>query len=283
MTETSQRPRTNSKQDALSLYLREIENIPVLDFEEEQRCAKKALRGNRAARQQLIRHNLRFVVKVAREYQRPTFPLEDLINEGNVGLVQAAERFDPARGCRFISYASWWIRRNILAYLTDRSRLVRIPADRVYDRMRLGRVEAALEQRLERQPEPEELAQWMECRVDDIVLLKGLPVVSMSLDEPSEGEDSEFELDTLEDNGRPSDEQLDAKQRAAALLGAMDGLDSRERTVLKRHYGLLGAEPESLQEIGSDWGITRERVRQLKERALSKIRRSAQDLAEYLS
>lgn len=278
------RPRARSR-DALSIYLREIENIPVLDRDEEQRCARKARRGDATAFQKLIRHNLRFVVRVAHEYQRSGFPLEDLINEGNLGLVQAAQRFDPRRGCRFISYASWWIRRGILAYLTDRSRIVRIPADRVYERMQLARISADLEQRLERQPTQAELARAMKRRESDIEFLQGLPVVSLSIDAPAQGEDADFEVETLEDGGSDSDAQYAVRERASAVRKAIEILDARERDVVQRHYGLLNDEPETLQRIGTDWGVTRERARQLKGRAIEKIRRSrrAAVLREYTS
>lgn len=281
---TRSRPGARSH-DALSIYLREIENIPVLEFAEEQRTARKARRGDSVAFQKLIRHNLRFVVKVARQYHRAGLPLEDLINEGNLGLVQAAKRFDPTRGCRFISYASWWIRRGILAYLTDRSRIVRIPADRVFERMRLARISADLEQRLQRQPSQTELARSMKRRESDIEFLQELPVVSLSMDAPAEGEDADFEIETVEDGGSGSDEQVAVRERSSVVRDAMQILDARERDVVQRHYGLLDDRPETLQRIGTDWGVTRERARQLKDRALQKIRMSRRGriLREYTS
>ena len=281
---TRPRPRARSH-DALSIYLREIENIPVLGYAEEQRAARKARRGDAVAFQKLIRHNLRFVVKVARQYHRAGYPLEDLINEGNLGLVQAAKRFDPGRGCRFITYASWWIRRGILAYLTDRSRIVRIPADRVFERMQLARISGQLEQRLERQPSQAELARSMKRRESDIEFLQGLPVVSLSMDAPAAGEDADFEIETLEDGGSGSDEQCALRERSSVVRDAMQILDARERDVVQRHYGLLNDKPETLQKIGNDWGVTRERARQLKDRALQKIRmsRRARILREYTS
>jgi len=277
--------RRREARDSLSIYLQEIECIPVLTSSEEHDIALLAKQGDEVAMEKLVRHNLRFVVSIARQFRRPGTQLEDLINEGNFGLVQAARRFDPDRGCRLVTYARWWIRQSIFNYLTDRSRLVRIPSDKVYDMIRLVRCKDSLLQQLGRTPQLTELADVMSLRADQVKVLQELPVAGCSLNEPSDSEDSTFELDTLADDAVSSEDTIAAHECSEHLHEALSELDSRERDVLLRYYGFDGQDPETLQAIGQDWGITRERVRQLRERALGKIRKSSysDQLYDYVS
>ena len=277
--------RRREAHDALSIYLQEIESIPVLSSPEEHDIAVRAKQGSEAALEKLVRHNLRFVVSIARQFRRPGTQLEDLINEGNFGLVQAARRFDPDRNCRLVTYARWWIRQSIFNYLTDRSRLVRIPSDKVYDMIRLVRCKDSLLQQLGRTPQVSELADAMLLRTDQVQVLQELPVSGCSLNEPSDTDDSTFELDTLADESESSEDAMATHECSEHLHEALSELDSRERDVLLRYYGFDGQDPETLQAIGQDWGITRERVRQLRERALGKIRRSSysEQLYDFVS
>jgi len=270
--------------DSLSIYLQEIEAIPILSPQEERELSIRSRQGDEVAFEKLVRHNLRFVVKVARQFRRPGIQLEDLVNEGNYGLIQAARRFDPDRGCRLVTYARWWIRQSIFNYLTDRSRLVRIPSDKVYDMIRLVRSKDALQQQLGRAPLTSEIAKLMALRPSQVTQLQEMPVAACSLNEPADTDESTFELDTLQDTSDTSEETLARHEGSERVRDAMEELDPRERDVLRRYYGFDGHEPETLQGIGQDWGITRERVRQLRERALEKIRRSplSEQLYDYV-
>ena len=275
--------RTSSvEKSALLRYLHEIENIPVLTPAEERELALRGQRGDVGAKKELVRRNLRFVVSVARQYAQHGVPLEDLINEGNIGLMRAAERFDPARGFRLITYAVWWIRQGILSYLTDHSRIVRIPAGKVHGLAQLARESDRLVQEYGRVPSAEELAKRLRLTTDQVETLRQLPTHYFSLDEPAEGEESEFEADTLEDPDSPEDWLVETL-RAHDIKAAMAVLDRREADIVRRCFGLGAVKSESLQSIGQDYGISRERVRQLRDRALWKLRHSAHadTLSEY--
>jgi RNA polymerase primary sigma factor len=280
-----ERNSTVSECSALLRYLHEIENIPVLTVPEERALATRASRGDAAAQKELVRRNLRFVVSVARQYSRYGVPLEDLINEGNIGLMRATMRFDPNRGFRLISYAVWWIRQSILSYLTDQSRLVRIPAAKVHDLSRLARETEHLQQRCVAAPSVETLARRLGLTVTQVEVLQNLPLQHFSIDEPAEGEESEFEADTLQDPNVSTEEWLQETLLTEDVESALGMLDEREADILRRYFGLGRREAESLQSIGADYGVTRERVRQLRDRALWKLRTSqhAAMLAEYAS
>jgi RNA polymerase primary sigma factor len=277
--------RSTTQRGALSRYLHEIENIPVLTPDEERELATRAQRGDVAAQKELVRRNLRFVVTVARQYARHGVPLEDLINEGNIGLMRATTRFDPSRGFRLISYAVWWIRQSILSYLTDQSRVVRIPAGKVQGLARLARETERLMQECGCVPGVDQLAARLKLTPDQVKALLNLPTHHFSLDEPAEGEDSDFEVDTLEDPSSSTEDWLIETLRTHDIESALNVLHPREADILRRYFGLGGLEPESLQSIGQDYGVTRERVRQLRDRALWKLRTSvhAPLLAEYAS
>ncbi len=280
------RPRSRmSGHSALSVYLSEIEHIPVLTAEQERGVAEAMRRGDEKARNELVRRNLRFVVTVARQYSRFDVPLEDLINEGNLGLIRATRMFDPNRGFRFISYAVWWIRQSILSYITNQSRVVRIPAGQVQRMSRLARETERLMQEYKCFPPTDQLAKRLKISPEQLEDLYKLPVYGFSLDEPAEGTHSDFEVDVLEDPNADLDDRLLTRLRHKDIREALEVLDRREADIVRRHYGLTGVKPESLQSIGRHYGVTRERVRQLRDRALWKLRTSdrANQLSEYAS
>ncbi len=279
---TTTEPSFCGGKSALQSYLSEIEGISVLTPREERELAIRARSGDSGAQKELVRHNLRFVVSVARQYARYGVPLEDLINEGNIGLMRAAARFDPARGFRLISYGVWWIRQSIMSYLTDHSRIVRLPAGKVHGLARLVRASERLMQECSASPSTEALAKRMQLTRAQVEILQELPTVHFSLDEPVEGEESTFEVDSVEDKSSVEDLLVETLRRED-IQSAMDVLDPREADILRRYYGLVSNTPESLQSIGVVHGVTRERVRQLRDRALWKLRHSAHAdlLAEY--
>jgi RNA polymerase primary sigma factor len=268
---------------ALALYLREIQKIPVLSPAEERALGQRVLDGDRAAVDELVRRNLRFVVMVARPYARHGVPLEDLLNEGNIGLIRAAERFDVKRGFRFISYAVWWIRQSILLYLTEKSRIVRLPVSKVQMLSKLTQTSEQLTQLLGREPTSEEIGKRMHIPPSKVEWLRTLPTAAFSVDAPAEGEESDFEIDTLDDTTSSIETQVTETLRDADIQAALSALDERGADIVRRYYGLEGQEPESLEHIGRSYGVTRERVRQLRDRAIWKLRTSpeADLLAEY--
>ena len=278
-------PSRVSKHTALAVYLSEIEHIPVLAVEDERALARRMRRGDEKSRNELVRRNLRFVVTVARQYMRFDVPLEDLINEGNLGLIRATRTFDPNRGFRFISYAVWWIRQSILSYITNQSRVVRIPAGQIQRMSRLARETERLMQECGCIPATDQLARRLEISPEQVEDLHTLPTFGFSLDEPAEGAHSDFEVDVLEDPSANLDDKLLTRLRHHDVRVALDVLDPRESDIIRRHYGLSGVKPESLQCIGRSYGVTRERVRQLRDRALWKLRTSEHhdQLAEYAS
>lgn len=275
---------THPSRSALDQYLREIQRIEVLDPEEERELGWRILRKDRKAVEELVRRNLRFVVLVARPYARNDNALEDLINEGNIGLIQAAERFDVQRGFRFISYAVWWIRNAIFLHLTEKSRTIRLPVSKVQDLTRLARTTDRLTQVLARDPSDEELARELHLPPDKVAWLRTLPTQSMSLDEPVEGEEADFASDGLADElSTSSEEQLIERLRQRDIRACLGILDPRGADIVRRYYGLEGHHPESLEHIGRSYGVTRERVRQLRDRAIWRLRTSCESqlLAEY--
>jgi len=258
---------------ALSLYLREIQRIPVLSSPDEHALGVRAQNGERAAIDALVRHNLRFVVMVARRYARHGVPLEDLIDEGNLGLIRAAGRFDPERGFRFVSYAVWWIRQSILQYLSDKSRIVRLPVSKVQQLSRLSQANDRLAQSLGRDPTTAEIGTCLSVAPEKVEWLRTLPTMSFSLDQPGEGDESDFEMDTLVDPRASTIEDAIAdKIRDESLDRCVGRLDPRTADVVRRYYGLGGQAPESLESIGKAYGVTRERIRQLRDRGIYKLR-----------
>lgn len=274
----------STQPDSLGLYLREIRRIPLLTPQQEEELARRVQRGDRDALDELVRRNLRFVVSVAKQYASAGMPLEDLVNEGNVGLIRAAERFDVDRGYRFISYAVWWVKQAILQYLGEHSRTVRLPLNKTTALTRVTRAQQRLGQELGREPTTDELAVRLHLDAQDVEKVLHLPVRQFSIDDPVEGSDNDFHIDTLRDDTSQSPEEavLEAA-RTADIAAALDALNPRERDILTRYYGLEGCEPHTLEEIGRTYRLTRERVRQIRDRAIWRLRNSPQTalLHEY--
>ena len=255
-------------------YFHEIENSVGLSAADEVEIAEKIQEGNEDALSNLVQANLRFVVSVAKQYQNLGLPLADLINEGNLGLIIAAKRFDGSKGFKFISYAVWWIRQSILQALAEQSRIVRLPLNRIGELTRVNKVLTKLEQRFGRPPELEEVAEELELEAGDMDMLLRLAQRPVSLEMPcDDGEPDRCFGDLLPDDGMPpSDEVLSEEELRNEIQDAMHALTEGEARVLRMYYGLGGHEPMTLEEIGAYVGRTRERVRQIKEKALQKLR-----------
>ena len=271
--ELSKSKKTGFDEGSLDLYLKEISRYPLITREEEARLARRIREGEREALDKLCRSNLRFVVSVAKKYQNQGVALSDLINEGNLGLIRAAHKFDETKGIKFISYAVWWIRQAILQALAEQSRIVRVPLNRAGTLHRIGRRSNALLQELGREPSAEEIANGMDISIDEVRKTISISQAHLSLDAPmTPGEDNKL-LDYLPDeyNPSPSDNAFDTALKEA-IQDSLDSLKPREAKILRLYYGLDSHEAMTLEEIGSVLGITRERVRQIKEKALNRLR-----------
>jgi RNA polymerase primary sigma factor len=268
-------PHRKSSYDEGSLdqYLRDISIYPLIDRDEEVRLAQLIRVKDREALDKLVRSNLRFVVSVAKKYQNQGVALSDLINEGNLGLIRAAHKFDETKGIKFISYAVWWIRQAILQALAEQSRIVRVPLNRAGTLYRIGKRSNALLQELGREPTHEEIAEEMDLTEEEVAKTISISQTHLSLDAPlTPGEDNRL-LDYLPDNLNPTpDEQTFEKALTEAIEESLSSLKEREAKILRLYFGLDGEEPMTLEQIGSLLGITRERVRQIKEKALSRLR-----------
>ena len=271
--------------ESLDLYLDEISRVPLLNREEEMALARKAFRGNVAAQEKLARHNVRFVVSVAKKYQNQGVSLSDLINEGNLGLIRAAHKFDETKGIKFISYAVWWIRQAILQALAEQSRIVRVPLNRAGTLHRIGKRASFLLQELGREATHAEIAEGMDITEEEVAKTMSISQTHLSLDAPmTPGEDNKL-LDYLPDNLNPTPDELTfEKALTESIEEALAHLKERESKILRLYFGLDGEEPMTLEQIGSLLGITRERVRQIKEKALSRLRHvsRARALESYL-
>ncbi|MCY3943248.1 MAG: RNA polymerase sigma factor RpoD/SigA [Gemmatimonadetes bacterium] len=262
-----------SNDDSLGQYLREISRFPLLGRAEEARLAKGIRQGEEDALDKLVRSNLRFVVMVSKRYRNEGVPLSDLINEGNLGLMRAARKFDETKGTKFMSYAVWWIRQAILKALADQGHIVRIPLNRAGSVYRIGRRVSALAQELGREPGVMEIAETLDIAPAEVERAQAIASEHVSLDSPvTPGEDDRL-VDRLPDRVSPEpDAEVMEKELAHVLDRALSTLGPREAVVLRSYYGLDGRAPKSLEEIGSGMGVTRERARQIKERALTRIR-----------
>ena len=276
----------DSDDGSLAIYMREIRRTELLTPEEEVRLAKRIRRGDRKALHRLVQANLRFVVSVARTYQGRGLALSDLIEEGNVGLMKAAKRFDETRGFRFISYAIWWIRQAILQALHDHSRVVRIPVNRAARASRIERAAQALEQTLGRVATAYDVAETLGIDVDEVRAHQSYTQRAVSLDAPASEEGDAPLMHLLADEEAPTpDERIAEQDLARDLRDAMRDLDPRERKILNDYFGMETGEGVTLEAIGQELGLTRERVRQLKERAVRKLflRKDRERLRSYLS
>ncbi len=265
---------TNRESAALEKYLQEISKETMISAEEEVELAQRIKKGDQKALERLTKANLRFVVSVAKQYQNQGLSLPDLINEGNLGLLKAAERFDETRGFKFISYAVWWIRQSILQAISEQSRIVRLPLNQVGSVNKINREINRFEQLNERRPSVDEIAEKVDLpqeKIDEAMNINGHQI---SVDAPFvEGEDNSL-LDVMANNDAPmADNMLVMESLKAEIQNALNALNERERNVVEASYGIN--QPElTLEEIGSKFGLTRERVRQIKEKAIRKLRNS---------
>jgi len=275
---------TNRESASLDKYLQEIGREELISVEEEVELAQRIKRGDQEALEKLTRANLRFVVSVAKQYQNQGLSLPDLINEGNLGLIKAAEKFDETRGFKFISYAVWWIRQSILQALAEQSRIVRLPLNQVGSLNKINKALAKFEQEHERTPSPEELANILEIpreKISDTLRVSGRHV---SVDAPFvDGEDNSL-LDVLVNSDSPNaDKGLINESLSREIDRALSTLTERERDIVKYFFGISSQEM-TLEEIGEHFGLTRERVRQIKEKAIRRLRHSTRSklLKTYL-
>lgn len=267
---------SNRTEHSLDQYLQEIGEVPLLSHEEEVELARRIREGDEVSLETLTKSNLRFVVSVAKQYQCQGLSLGDLINEGNLGLIKAANRFDETRGFKFISYAVWWIRQSILQALAEQSRIVRLPLNRVGTMNKIGKAFSALEQEFEREPSPEEVAQQLEIsdfEVSDTIQRSGR---HLSLDAPFSEEEENRLLDIIENQEQPApDNTLISESLRIELDRALSTLTKKEAEVVKLYFGLDIEMPLTLEEIGEKFELTRERVRQIKEKALRRLRHAS--------
>ncbi|MBQ8272002.1 MAG: RNA polymerase sigma factor RpoD/SigA [Tidjanibacter sp.] len=275
---------TNRESASLDKYLQEIGKEELITVEEEVELAQRIRKGDQEALEKLTKANLRFVVSVAKQYQNQGLSLPDLINEGNLGLIKAAEKFDETRGFKFISYAVWWIRQSILQALAEQSRIVRLPLNQVGSLNKINKAFGRFEQENERTPSPEELADMLNLpkeKVSDTLRVSGRHV---SVDAPfADGEDNNL-LDVLVNADSPNaDRGLINESLATEVDRALDTLTDREKDIIKYFFG-IGCSEMTLEEIGEKFGLTRERVRQIKEKAIRRLRHSSRSklLKSYL-
>lgn len=268
---------TNRDSATLEKYFNEVSKVDLLTADDEIHLAQRIRAGDQLALDKLVKANLRFVVSVAKQYHHSKMPLNDLINEGNLGLIKAAKMFDETKGFKFISYAVWWIRQSIMQSLDNHSRLVRIPGNKINSLTKINRAEATIEQQFERQPTEEELADFMGVEVSEIKTANTAAIKQSSLDAPfSEGEDNSL-LDILNDQDASAvdDSLVNQGSLFTELTRLLSLLSERERDIISMHFGIGKEYSQSLEDIADSLGLTRERVRQIKEKALRKLRSTA--------
>jgi len=266
---------TNRETDSLNKYLQDIGKVDLITADEEVELARKIRQGDRAALERLTKANLRFVVSVSKQYQNQGLALPDLINEGNVGLIKAAERFDETRGFKFISYAVWWIRQSILQALAEQARIVRLPLNKIGNINKINRAYSELEQKFERPPSADELAEFLNCSAEEIKQSLSQNGRHISMDAPLlEGDESSSSMyDVMSgDSLPPPDSNLVLESLRKDIRSSLATLTQRESDVLSMFYGLDGKSPMSLEEIGDRFDLTRERVRQIKEKAIRRLK-----------
>ncbi len=275
---------TNRESASLDKYLQEIGREELISVEEEVELAQRIKKGDQSALEKLTRANLRFVVSVAKQYQNQGLSLPDLINEGNLGLIKAAEKFDETRGFKFISYAVWWIRQSILQALAEQSRIVRLPLNQVGSLNKINKAYSKFEQENERKPSPEELADQLELPADKVADTLRVSGRHISVDAPFvEGEDNSL-LDVLVNSDSPNaDRSLINESLSREIERSLATLTERESDIIKLFFG-IGCQEMTLEEIGERFGLTRERVRQIKEKAIRRLRHTSRSklLKTYL-
>jgi RNA polymerase primary sigma factor len=276
---------TNRESASLDKYLQEIGKEELITAEEEVQLAKRIKEGDEEALEKLTRANLRFVVSVAKQYQNQGLSLPDLINEGNLGLIKAARRFDETRGFKFISYAVWWIRQSILQALAEQSRIVRLPLNQVGSLNKINKAYSKLEQEYEREPSTEEIAEATDIPVEKVADTLRVSGKHISIDAPLVAGEESTLIEVIPNNDSPSaDAELMKESLEREVERARDTLTERERDVLRLFYGIGVPHPLTLEEIGDKFNLTRERVRQIKEKAIRRLRHSSRSklLLPYL-
>ena len=265
----------NSEQSSLDIYLKQISEIPLISVDEEIELAKKISKGDDEARKKMITANLRLVVKIAQDYSNIGLSLLDLINEGNIGLMKAVERFDPSKGGKLSTYASWWIKQSIKRALANQSKTIRLPVHMVDRVTQIRRTTQQLSEKLGREPSDEELAEEMKIPVSRITHLKSVSKKPASLDSPINDEDGTNLGDLVPDEKSTSPlEKLQSKSLVGDVDKVLSTLEPREADIIRLRFGLEGRDPKTLEEVGEQIGITRERVRQLQEQAIRQLRKS---------
>lgn len=276
---------TNRETPSLDKYLHEIGKVELITAEEEVELARRIRKGDKESLNKLIKANLRFVVSVSKQYQNQGLSLPDLINEGNLGLIKAAQRFDETRGFKFISYAVWWIRQSILQALAEQARIVRLPLNKIGSINKINKTFAELEQRFEREPTILEIAQALELAPKDIKESMKSAGRHVSMDAPINSDDEGTMYDVIynEDNPHPDRELLNESLRKE-IERALSTLTYREANIVRLYFGLNGKHPHTLEEIGEEFNLTRERVRQIKEKAIKRLKHTTRNriLKTYL-
>lgn len=272
---------TNRESQSIEKYLQEIGKEDLLTPEEEVELARRIRQGDQAALEKLTRANLRFVVSVAKQYQNNSLSLNDLINEGNLGLVKAAQKFDETRGFKFISYAVWWIRQSIIQALAEHSRMVRLPLNKVGSLTKINKAFSELEQKYQREPTPEEVATLLGITVEEVEATLGISARHVSMDAPFQEGESNSLIDVLENmNADIADSNLEYKESLKLETErTLASLTDREREVIKLFFGIGVEHPMTLEDIGDSLGITRERIRQIKDKAITKLRSASRSKA----
>ncbi len=277
---------TNRESQSLEKYLQEIGKVDLITPEEEVQLAIRIKQGDRSALEKLTKANLRFVVSVAKQYQNQGLSLSDLINEGNLGLIKAAQRFDETRGFKFISYAVWWIRQSILQALAEQSRIVRLPLNKVGLSNKINKAFAALEQEYERAPSPDELASLLELEIGDVETTMSVSTRHLSIDAPFQKGEENSLLDVLESTNMESTDNKMTYTESLKLEieRSLNTLPDRQKEVIKLYFGIGLTNQMSLEDIGKKYGLTRERVRQIKDKGITRLRNTSRSklLKKYL-
>jgi RNA polymerase primary sigma factor len=272
-------PDASYSHDAYNLYMREVGETKLLTRIEENDLAKRIRKGDKAAREQMIKANLRLVVKIARDYENYGVPLLDLINEGNIGLMKGVERFNPRKGAKLSTYAAWWIKQAIKRALANQSKTIRLPVHVVDKLLHIRRAEAKLQDILGREPSDEEVGAEVDLDAKRVSQYRKASVRPQSLDAPiSEGEEAKVADVVPDANAGTPYQELEGKTNVDMIHDLLPSLDQREQAILRQRFGLDGGDEKTLEELGEEFGVTRERIRQIQEMAMAKLRRKIEKL-----